>query len=236
MRLAHDREPAPAAETRRLEHGFDSEGEWMRCVREDFPKFVPFLRRAGLNFRGRVLEIGAGAAWFSAELSKLPGVVEIVTTDLSPRRLKEDAPKIFKLLKAREGKITRMPADFHKLDFPDNHFDFVVGSAVLHHALNIGMVLREARRVLKPGGQFVLIREPVRPLMSSQRRQKRAVPDPRAPVRTLAEFGELFERAGFKLEVKRVNLAAGFKYYFDKLVNGFTHARYAFVATKKGRA
>jgi hypothetical protein len=30
-------------------------------------------------------------------------------------------------------------------------------------------------------------------------------------------------------------LSTGFKYYFDKMVNGLTHARYAFVATKASR-
>jgi hypothetical protein len=37
------------------------------------------------------------------------------------------------------------------------------------------------------------------------------------------------------LTVHRVNLASGVKYLFDQMVNGLTHARYAFVATKRGR-
>ena len=78
---------------------FASEAAWLRRVRDDFPKFVPFLtKRCGLEIRGRVLEIGAGAGWLSAELSKLPQVVEITTTDVSARLLKTDAPKVFKLL------------------------------------------------------------------------------------------------------------------------------------------
>ena len=100
----------------------------MAPVREGgFTKFTPFLtRQCGVEFRGRILEIGAGAAWFSAELSKLPNVVEVIATDASPKMLKEQAPKIFKLLGAQSAKITRMSADPHQLDFPDNHFDFVV--------------------------------------------------------------------------------------------------------------
>src|SRR2546430_4104696 len=37
------------------------------------------------------------------------------------------------------------------------------------------------------------------------------------------------------LEVKRVSLARGFRYYLGQLINGITHARYAFIGSKKGR-
>jgi SAM-dependent methyltransferase len=149
------------------------EDDCLRWVKGDFPKYIPFLaEKCGLVFRGRILEIGAGGAWLSAELSKQPRVVEVITTDASPKLLKEEAPKVFKMLKANAAKITRMPGDFHNLDFPDNHFDFVVCSAVLHRAANIVQVLREAKRVLKPGGQFVAIREPVWPLVKIKSRAK----------------------------------------------------------------
>jgi SAM-dependent methyltransferase len=217
---------------------FASEAAWWRCVQTDFPKFVPFLtQECGLEFRGRVLEIGAGAAWFSAELSKLPQVVEITATDASARLLKQQAPKVFKLLHAHTAKITRMPADFGKLDFPANHFDVVVCADALHRAVNMLRVLREVRRVLKPGGKFVAIREPVRPLVrfrSAGRPPARGGP-PASPGLSRADYQEMFAHVGLKLEIKRVTLSRGFKYYFDKVVNGLTHARYVFVGTKTAR-
>jgi len=233
--------PATVIERAEASHpgdGFKSEADWLRCVKEDFPKFITFLtRRCGLEFRGRLLEIGAGAAWFSAELSKLPQVVEITVTDVSARLLKTHAPRIFSLLRAKEAKITRMPADFANLDFPANHFNTVVCADALHRAVNPLRVLREVRRVLKPGGQFVGIREPVRPLVKFK---------PRPPARpasgsgppagyAVSEYRDFFEHAGLKLELKRVVLSRGFKSYLDQAVNGLTHARYAFVATKPGR-
>jgi len=218
----------------------DPEADWRHGWQEDFPRYIPFLtRKCGIEFRGRVLEIGAGAAWFSAELSKLPKVVEVIATDAAPQRLKQHAPKIFKLLKAQEAKITRMAADFRKLDFPKNHFDCAVCVAGLHRAVNAVHMLREVRRVLKPGGQFVAIREPVRPLVRMEARAKRPASPvaPGAPTLgyTLADYREFFALAGLALDVKRVNLSSGFKYYFDEMVNGLTHARYAFVATKRGK-
>ena len=217
---------------------FPNRAEWLRCVKQDFPKFIPFLTKTcNLDFRGRGLEIGAGCAWFSAELSKLPAVVEVLATDVSAHLLKTEAPRTFKLLKAKEAKITRMPADYSRLDIPANQFDFVVCSDALHRAVSPLRVLREVRRVLKPGGQFIAIREPVRPFMklkSNPARGARPGVLP-APGFALSEYRELFDQAGLKLTVKRVVLSRGFKYYFDKMVNGFTHARYAFVAIKASR-
>ena len=217
---------------------FASEAEWWRCVQTDFPKFIPFLRQeCGLEFRGRMLEIGAGSAWFSAELSKLPSVVEIIATDASARLLKQQAPKVFKLLHAHAAKITRMPADFGKLDFPPNHFDVVVCADALNRAVNMLRVIREVRRVLKPGGKFVAIREPVRPLVrfrSAAQSTARGGPPPNQRL-TRADYQELFTHAGLKFEIERVTLSRGFKYYFDKVVNGLTHARYVLVGTKTAR-
>jgi ubiquinone/menaquinone biosynthesis C-methylase UbiE len=224
----------------RLAAEFGDEARWLDSIKKDCGGIVPFLTQTcGLEFRGRILEIGAGAAWLSAELSKQPRVVEVISTDFSPKLLKERAPKVFELLGANTAKITRMPADFHQLEFPDDYFDAVVCATVLHHASNIVQVLREAKRVLKPGGKFVAIREPVWPLVKIKSREKMLAKliatgiDER--FYTLSDYEEFFRQAALPLEVQRVNLSRGWKYYVDKMVNGLTHARYAFIGTKKGK-
>lgn len=240
-RYTHERTLAWREARTGLAAGCGDDAEWLRCIQNEFPRFVPFLtRRCGLDFRGRILEIGAGGAWLSAELSKRPTVVEIVATDVSAKLLKELAPKVFTLLHAKVPKITRMPADYHKLDFPNEYFDFVVGASVLHDAANIVQVLREVKRVLKPGGRFVAVREPVWPLVKIKSREKMMAKLVATGVNerfyTLGNYKEFFKQAGMPLEIKRVNLASGFKYYVNKVVNGLTHARYAFVGTKVSAA
>ena len=49
---------------------------------------------------------------------------------------------------------------------------------------------------------------------------------------TLAEYRRFFLEAGLRLEAKRVNLSSGLKFLFNEAVNGLTHARYAFVASR----
>jgi ubiquinone/menaquinone biosynthesis C-methylase UbiE len=197
-------------------------------------RFVSFLKdKAGVQFYGRILELGAGMAWFSAELSKLPKVVEVVATDFSSRAETEQAAETFKLLQAHEAKITHRRVNSHRLDFPEGYFDFVVCAGVLHDALNLLHLLREIRRVLKPGGRLIAVREPVRPVMQFRGRGTADAKALKTPLYSRANYEDAFERAGFAFETKRVSLATGFKYYFDNVVNGLTHARYAFIATKR---
>jgi len=206
-----------------------------------FPKYVALLRdQVGVEFRGRILELDAGAAWFTAELSKLPKVVEVIATDFARNPAQAQSPQVFKALRAQEAKIIRRPASAHRLSFRDGYFDFVVCNAVLHEAMNLLQLLREVRRVLKPGGQLVAVREPVKPFVrwsagrgtepsSTARRLQ-------SPLYSRADYQDHFERAGFSLEVSRISLATGLRYYLDKMVNGLTHARYVFVATRSEKA
>ena len=230
-----DAKSAPASR-RREERGETAAASWQHAT-ATYAKFVPFLRqKAGVEFSGRILELGAGPAWFSAELSKLPKVVEIIVADFEPVPPAGPAGDVFKLLHAHERKITRRSASPHRLNFPDNHFDSVVCAGVLHDALNLLHLLGEVRRILKPGGQLIAVREPVKPAMRWRgRRGTRAERALRAPLYSRADYSGAFERAGLVLRIKSVSLARGLKYYFDTMVNGLTHARYVFVGTKQGK-
>lgn len=235
--LAHHDELAFRESDDHIRVEFGSQANWLRCLIQEFPKFIPFLTgRCGIRFQGSILEIGAGPCWFSAELSKIPEVRELTAMDFSPKLLKEVAPRVFQLLCAEGHKISRMPGDFHHLEFPDNHFDFVVASAVLHHAVNMAQLLNEARRVLKPGGQFIAIREQIWPLVKLKSRSATQARLISAGVNehyyTLAEYRRFFVEAGFQFQAIPVNLASGLKFHWNRAVNGLTHARYAFVAIK----
>jgi SAM-dependent methyltransferase len=50
--------------------------------------------------------------------------------------------------------------DAHKLEFPDQQFDFVYGVAILHH-LDLARSIQEIARVTKPGGRILFV-EPLR--------------------------------------------------------------------------
>jgi ubiquinone/menaquinone biosynthesis C-methylase UbiE len=60
----------------------------------------------------------------------------------------------------REGGATFIAGSAHDMPFPDGSIDVVFGIAILHH-LDLNLVSREVRRVLKPGGRAIF-QEPVR--------------------------------------------------------------------------
>jgi ubiquinone/menaquinone biosynthesis C-methylase UbiE len=45
-----------------------------------------------------------------------------------------------------------VPLDKYALPYPDGRFDFIFSDHVMEHVLDYGAVLREMRRVLRPGG------------------------------------------------------------------------------------
>ncbi|HSU56391.1 MAG TPA: hypothetical protein VLT36_20190, partial [Candidatus Dormibacteraeota bacterium] len=83
------------------------------------------------------------------------------------------------------------------------------------------------------------IREPVSPLVRFKSKGKTSKPGPGGlPMNsnTLVYYKESFKQAALPLEVKRVNLSRGLKYYVNSMVNGLTHARYAFIGIKRARS
>jgi SAM-dependent methyltransferase len=52
-------------------------------------------------------------------------------------------------------KGTLLQMDAEKMSFPDESFDFVWSWGVIHHSSDTGRILREIRRVLRPGGTAV---------------------------------------------------------------------------------
>jgi SAM-dependent methyltransferase len=63
------------------------------------------------------------------------------------------------IAKNNNVKIHCSVQDLHDMEFEDEFFDIVYGSAVLHH-LDIEQACRELKRVLKPGGIAVFTSEP----------------------------------------------------------------------------
>jgi ubiquinone/menaquinone biosynthesis C-methylase UbiE len=104
---------------------------------------------AGLS--GHVLEIGGGTG---ANLPSYGAGVESLT-------MTEPEPPMLRRLKRKVGaetraiKVLRAPAE--DLPFNDGSFDAVVSTLVLCGVDDQPRAMREVRRVLRPGGQFVFL-------------------------------------------------------------------------------
>jgi SAM-dependent methyltransferase len=120
-----------------------------------------YFKKLGVPIKGVVVEQGAGSFWLSSYLSSFSQVNKVIGVELCKERIIAYRDIAFSLFKgAKKEKITYVVGDMHELNIPDNSVDLVVCDAVLHHADNLVVVLRESYRVLKPGGWFVALREP----------------------------------------------------------------------------
>ncbi len=108
---------------------------------------------AGLNFQGaRVLELGAGLGAVSVEMARRHARVIAIEPGAAWRKLASDRL-------ARVGSGSVIGALGESLPLRDNSIDLIVSFQVLEHVQYPEKVIREAFRVLKPGGYFLLTYE-----------------------------------------------------------------------------
>lgn len=122
------------------------------------PVYHPFVRAfdgarkasiAGLALQPgqRVLIVGAGTG---ADLPFIPEGVSVLATDLTPAMLARARPRL------RPGIELRV-MDGHALDLPDESFDAVLLHLVVAVIPDPARCLREAARVLRPGGTIAVL-------------------------------------------------------------------------------
>ncbi|MDZ7659649.1 class I SAM-dependent methyltransferase [Fodinibius sp.] len=98
-----------------------------------------------------VLEIGVGTG---KNIPYYPDDIELTGIDLSPKMLQR-AKQL--LAKHQKGNVTLKEMDAQQMDFPDNHFDDVIATFVFCSVPDAVLGLREALRVIRPGGRLHLL-------------------------------------------------------------------------------
>jgi SAM-dependent methyltransferase len=104
----------------------------------------------------RVVDFGCGSGANTALLTNRGAHVWAI--DISEDLLRLGRRRLE--VSGRDGAATFIAGSAHDLPFPDASIDVVFGIAILHH-LDLDLVSREVRRVLKPGGRAIF-QEPVR--------------------------------------------------------------------------
>lgn len=106
---------------------------------------------AGVEFTGRVLELGSGSGAMAEQLLERNPDAVLTATDVDPSMRAAAAERL-----SRFGKrVEVLNADAAKLPFSDATFNVVLSFGMLHHVIDWETALAEVARVLRPGGIFV---------------------------------------------------------------------------------
>ncbi|HKQ26599.1 MAG TPA: class I SAM-dependent methyltransferase [Burkholderiales bacterium] len=99
----------------------------------------------------RVLEIGAGVGTDARRIIARGGLYTGINVDRGSTLMASEALRLFSLPGAvLQGSATA-------LDFPDDTFDVVYSFGVLHHIPEVARAVAEIKRVLKPGGELLVM-------------------------------------------------------------------------------
>lgn len=114
-------------------------------------RFAPWRADLWKRVKGqRVLEVGVGTG---KNIPCYPQNAQVTAIDLSPRMLE----RARKLAAARATLVNLREADVQELPCPSAEFDTVVATFVFCSVPDPILGLTELRRVLKPGGQLLLL-------------------------------------------------------------------------------
>lgn len=116
-----------------------------------------------LRLQGKVLEIGSGSCWLSSLIKLVFPETYVIATDVAPSALLKGA-QISEFLNSRIDYFIACKVEH--LPFENDFFDYVIGSAILHHTCP-QEAIHQIFRVLKNHGTYIGIGELAIPRMLS---------------------------------------------------------------------
>lgn len=101
------------------------------------------------DLSGRILDLGCGTGWFTRKLAGLGPDASVIGMDLSPGMIAHAKTN-------SAADIRWIVADAEAIPLPNQSCDLVFSNLMIQWCADPARVLRECRRVLKPGGRLAV--------------------------------------------------------------------------------
>jgi len=126
------------------------------------PSYVLLMEELARWRRGhagtlRVLDVGCGTGSFARMISRTGWPVSVVGLDYSPSMCKQADAKRTGSERYETPIMHFVAGDSEHLPFADHQFDIVTCANSFHHYPHQQNVVREMKRVLRPGGRLMLL-------------------------------------------------------------------------------
>jgi demethylmenaquinone methyltransferase/2-methoxy-6-polyprenyl-1,4-benzoquinol methylase len=114
------------------------------------------IELAGVRAGQRVLDIAGGTGDLAARFARLVGAAgEVVLADINDSMLRVGRQRLSD--RGIAGNVQYVQANAEHLPFPDDHFDCITIAFGLRNVTDKDAALRSMYRVLKPGGQALIL-------------------------------------------------------------------------------
>jgi ubiquinone/menaquinone biosynthesis C-methylase UbiE len=104
------------------------------------------------SVRGIIVDIGCGPGYIIREISSAFPGQRIIGLDISPSMVQIAVANL-----SSTGNVELLQADAEKVPLRDGSVDFVISTGSLHHWRDCDAVLSEIYRILRPGGELLLL-------------------------------------------------------------------------------
>jgi ubiquinone/menaquinone biosynthesis C-methylase UbiE len=159
---------------------------WRGRLHHEISERTADLAVATVAAPNRVLDLGCGTGYLLRELaSRYPDAEQLVGIDAAPAMVKT-ANAI-----TQDDRLTFAVGVAEQIGYPDETFDLIVSTTSFDHWSDQQAGLRECARVLRRGGQLVLVDQFSRMLMPTMLTSRRG------KARTRSRATRLLLRAGF---------------------------------------
>lgn len=101
------------------------------------------------SLSGHVVDLGCGTGWFTRKLAGLGCAVSVMGVDLSPGMIEHAGANT-------SPGIAWVVADAESIPLPDQSCDLIFSNLMIQWCADPAPVLRECRRILRPGGRLVV--------------------------------------------------------------------------------